>query len=276
MADYEDPRWGRAIRGVGWFVIPIAHLWTARGKPPEDGLTSLRRVYFGLVDSLFFFLVAFAFVAPWNSGGPGLTPVVVALSGVVCLLAITLLRCRPLVGDTQERLAVNYRASFFIGIGYAAIPALSGLYGTLIAQSLWIYLVGLPFSLVGFALIAPTKADIERRQQEIQSPGSPLSLGQALLDQRGNSASSLGQRFDLKTFRIPPRFRYAIYLIALAAILIATAIHAVRSSFNPDIVMIPAIGLLIFIPVSGVLSSSARIIDHLRHRRRPPPAVGTE
>jgi hypothetical protein len=182
MADYADPGWGRAIRGVGWFVIPIAHLLTARRKPPEDGLTALRRVYLGLVDSLFLFLVAFAFIAPWNSGSPGLTPVVVALLGVGCLIVIMLLRRRPLVGDTPGRLAANYRAAFFIEIGYAAIPAFSGLAGTLIAQSLWIYLVGLPFSVVSFAFIAPTRADIERRQGEIKRPGSRFSLGQALID----------------------------------------------------------------------------------------------
>ena len=50
------------------------------------------------------------------------------------------------------------------------------------AIRLWIYLVGLSFALAGFAIIAPTRANIERKQQKIQASGSPLSLGQALLD----------------------------------------------------------------------------------------------
>jgi len=47
--------------------------------------------------------------------------------------------------------------------------------------SLWIYLVGLAFGLVGLWMIAPTRSDIERRQREITAAGSPLSLLDALI-----------------------------------------------------------------------------------------------
>jgi len=47
--------------------------------------------------------------------------------------------------------------------------------------SLWIYLLGLAFGLVGLWLIAPTRIDIERRQREITAAGSPLSLLDALI-----------------------------------------------------------------------------------------------
>jgi hypothetical protein len=79
VSDHEDPGWRAAIRGIGWFVFPIVHFWKARKKPGEDGLISLRRVHLGLVDSLFLFFVAFAFIAPaWSRD------VVVRLSTAHC------------------------------------------------------------------------------------------------------------------------------------------------------------------------------------------------
>jgi hypothetical protein len=47
--------------------------------------------------------------------------------------------------------------------------------------SLWIYLVGLPFGLIGLWIVAPTQSDIERRQREITEAGSSLSLLDALI-----------------------------------------------------------------------------------------------
>jgi hypothetical protein len=69
---------------------------------------------------------------------------------------------------------------FFIGLGAAADAALLGLGGVFLGGSLWIYLVGLAFGLVGLWMIAPTRSDIERRQREITAAGSPLSLLDAL------------------------------------------------------------------------------------------------
>jgi hypothetical protein len=70
---------------------------------------------------------------------------------------------------------------FFIGVGVAEAAALWGFAGVFLGGSLWIYLVGLAFGLVGLWMIAPARSDIERRQREITAAGSPLSLRDALI-----------------------------------------------------------------------------------------------
>ncbi|HEV8621350.1 MAG TPA: hypothetical protein VGR33_00445, partial [Actinomycetota bacterium] len=60
--------------------------------------------------------------------------------------------------------------------------ALFGFVGVFIGGSFWLYLLGLAFALPGLALIAPTRADIERRQRQIEAQGSSLSLLDALID----------------------------------------------------------------------------------------------
>jgi small-conductance mechanosensitive channel len=82
--------------------------------------------------------------------------------------------------SSPEPLARYYRALFFIEVGVAVAAALWGLVGVFLVGSLWIYLVGLAFGLVGLLMIAPTRSDIERRQREITEAGSPLSLQDAL------------------------------------------------------------------------------------------------
>ncbi len=109
-------------------------------------------------------------------------PIAVLVLGLVCLAGVAYLNRRPLRTEDPNHLAGSFRASFFIGVGMAESAALFGICGIFISGSLWIYLVGLPFALAGYALIAPTRSNIERKQRQIQAIGSPLSLGHALLD----------------------------------------------------------------------------------------------
>ena len=131
--------------------------------------------------ALFFFLAMLLLVEPWDGAGEGWIPIGVVIAGGLCLVAVAWLRRRPLNPETPETLASSYRARFFTCVGMAEAAGLFGLSGAYIAGSGWIYLVGLPFALAGFALIAPTRGNIERSQQQITGLGSPLSLGQALM-----------------------------------------------------------------------------------------------
>jgi hypothetical protein len=115
-----------------------------------------------------------------DGGDERWVPRAVAALGVYSLAAMAWIRRRPLVTGSPEALAGSYRARFFIGVGLAQSAALFGLAGVFIGGSLWIYLVGLAFGLVGFWMIAPTRLDIERRQREITAAGSPISLLDAL------------------------------------------------------------------------------------------------
>lgn len=269
MADYDDPGWRAALRGVGWFVFPIMHFWSLRRTAEEDGLTSLRRVYLGLVDSQFLFLVSFTFISPWDGGNEGWIPIAVVALGTYCLVAVLFLSRRPLNTESPKHLASSYRAMFFIGVGFAEAAALFGICGIFIGGSLWIYLVGLPFALVGFAIIAPTKAHIERNQQKIQVSGSALSLGEALLAPAEPSPRSRGKRAPGRA-----RLRMAAYVVFVAAALLGFGIRAMRPSFDPMVVMLPALSLLVGVTLVSVSMSIARSVA--ARRRRPPPPAGTE
>jgi hypothetical protein len=178
----HDPGWRPSLRGFPWYLIPFFdEVRRARGRRRErNGLIDLRSKFLGVLVPLFLFLWAMWFIAPWDGGDERWVPWAVAALGVYALAAITWFRRRPLVTGSPEALAGSYRASFFIVVGLADSAALFGIAGVFIGGSLWIYLVGLAFALVGFWMIAPTRLDIERRQREITAAGSPLSLLDAL------------------------------------------------------------------------------------------------
>jgi hypothetical protein len=178
----EDPGWWPSLRGLWWYLIPIlGEVMRARWWRKEtNGLIAIRGRFLGFLVSLFLFVFAMSFIAPWDGGDERWVPWAVAALGVYSLAAMVWIRRRPLVTGSPEALAGSYRARFFIGAGLAQSAALFGLAGVFIGGSLWIYLVGLAFGLVAFWMMAPTRLDIERRQREITAAGSPLSLLDAL------------------------------------------------------------------------------------------------
>lgn len=69
----------------------------------------------------------------------------------------------------------------FLGIGVAEVPGLVGLALVLLTNSLWVYLIGLSFSLIDLTLVGPTRAEIARRQRQIVEAHLPYDLTRALL-----------------------------------------------------------------------------------------------
>jgi F0F1-type ATP synthase membrane subunit c/vacuolar-type H+-ATPase subunit K len=106
---------------------------------------------------------------------------VVAAAGVAALIGIGFVRARPLDIADDTRLAGSFRAAMFIGIGLCEAPALLGVAGSLLTDSLWILVLGLVPTMVGFALIAPGPHEIGRRQRQIVAAHSHLDLALALL-----------------------------------------------------------------------------------------------
>jgi hypothetical protein len=181
----EDPGWRPALRAGWWAVVPILDLFARRHieRTSANQLIALRAQFFYAVLPLFLFLAILPFAA--SSSGSGKVDwftFLVAGCGVLSLVNIRWLRRRPLMTNTTQTLAASYRAVLFIGVGSANSAALFGFVGVFIGGSFWLYLLGLAFALPGLALIAPTRADIERRQREIEAQGSSLSLLDALID----------------------------------------------------------------------------------------------
>jgi hypothetical protein len=174
----EDPGW----RPKWYLLIPlVGELMRGRAERTQTTvLVGLRSIFLRHLISLFLFLWAFRYIAPWDGGDERWVPWTIAATGVYALVATAWVRRRPLVTGSAEALAGSYRANFYVGLGLAVSPALFGLCGVFIGDSLWVYLVGLAFTLVALWMIAPTRQNIERRQREITAAGSPLSLLDAL------------------------------------------------------------------------------------------------
>jgi hypothetical protein len=176
----EDPGWWPSLRGLWWYTIPVVGpvMRVSARQRQTNGLIALRSVFLSLVVALLFFVVVYGVITPWDGGDERWVPWTVVVIGIG---SIAWIRRRPLPTTSSEALARSYRALFYIGVGVGSAAALWGLAGVLLGGSLWIYLVGLAFALVGLWMIAPTRSDIERRQREITAAGSPLSLLDALI-----------------------------------------------------------------------------------------------
>jgi len=176
----HDPGWAEALKSITPLVGLIR---TMRGRAPrrESPLVALRTIYAALIASLFLFLLPLSFIVPWDgTGAQDWFAGLVAVYGAVAIGLVQWARHRPLSLESPRQLAASYRALFFIGVGYAQSAALLGFVGVFLTESLWVYVLGLSFGVLGMALLAPTRADIERRQQQIASLGSTMSLLEAL------------------------------------------------------------------------------------------------
>jgi len=181
--DYDDPGWMPALRtSIPFLIVPVIGLnWMIR-RAKVDGLTLLRAFLIKFVSTLFLFLVVLLFLDPEKGESAGWFPYLLIAIGLIELAFIRWARGRPLVTESVEKLAGVYRGSFFIGVGMAYSAALFGFVCFFINGRLWLYLVGMAFSLIGLTWIAPTRQDIERRQGQIEAQGTSLSLGKALME----------------------------------------------------------------------------------------------
>jgi len=180
--DYDDPGWRHALKNAVW---PYSMPFRSRAKSANQ-LIAARMIYVGIGIALLLFAFVISQILPstrWFKGSNRAWFLVIVVAiGIVCLLRIARIRGKPLDVSSSQRLVDSYRAMFFIGLGYAQAPALSGFVGAFVMDNLWIYLIGLVFSMIAMALIAPSKREIARRQAQIAAQGSSLSLGAILVE----------------------------------------------------------------------------------------------
>jgi hypothetical protein len=155
----------------------------------SDGITALRFVFVAFSSALVLFLYVLFFITDGGWGrlsAAGATPWIIAATGVFGLVGTLAVRRRPLDMSSPVRLADSYRTAFFLGVAFSEMPALGAFVGAVVTGHLVVYVVGLGFAAAGMALVAPTKADIARRQRDLMARGSMLSLGRALLGPQSN------------------------------------------------------------------------------------------
>ncbi len=165
----EDPGWLRVTNGG------------LKG----DGLTAQRTLFLAFLSSLALLLLPLSAIVPFDGNARPWFPVGLVAWGVACSVATRWIVQRPLITSDERALAGAYRTRMFLGISFAQSAALMGFVGPLAGGGLWLYLVGLVFSLPLMLWIAPGRRDIAAQEAKITASGSPLDLTRALIEQSG-------------------------------------------------------------------------------------------
>jgi F0F1-type ATP synthase membrane subunit c/vacuolar-type H+-ATPase subunit K len=183
----DDPGWSDAWRLLPWLLVPglaIRRIYR-KGDGKYDGLVILRQLFVVfavamiLVGAVVIVLVAFT-RQPRNHPLPnGAVAVGVALVGGASVSASRLV-ARLLVCTDASALAGSYRTRFFLQIAFSEAAALVGFVGFMITWTGWVYPVGLAISIVGLALMAPTKGHLAGDQERLRACGCFTPLLQSL------------------------------------------------------------------------------------------------
>lgn len=191
----DDPGWAFSGKDAVGLVFPPLLLMRhgggaggghvrRGGRPP---ILLLRAIFLVVVQALALLFVVLALVLPLRDPAQELSPVVYGVLAVALVgpLGGAWSRKRRLECGDLDHLAQQYAAVFFIGVALSESAALFGFVASFLAGGYWPYLVGVALSLVGFALIAPTKTDVARRAYHLTTTGCATSLREALYTTAG-------------------------------------------------------------------------------------------
>jgi hypothetical protein len=177
----NDPGWRPALRGVLWILIPGLAIRRQRKLMSEggDGLIALRLVFVTFASALIVIGVVVAVLAA--AGGEdadvhvGWAIAAVMAFGVVSLTMVRFFRAR-LDCASRETLSLSYRTRFFLRIAFSDAAAVMGFVGFILTWNPAPYAVGLVFAAVGFAYLAPTRANLSREQTALTLAGCGRNL----------------------------------------------------------------------------------------------------
>lgn len=182
----HDPGWREAAKHtLPALIFPFLVLRSRREPADMNALTALRGVFLSLLGAqlviVFLVWLIMKDEPAESSSAGGLFAVGVAVAGLVALGATRYFGARPLETGDASQLAGSYRTAFFLKISFAQFPLLLGFAGSFVTGAWWVILVGLAFSLAGFAMAAPTSGNLAREQNRLRSEGSSLDLVAALV-----------------------------------------------------------------------------------------------
>ncbi|HLW16819.1 MAG TPA: hypothetical protein VKV69_05610 [Actinomycetota bacterium] len=134
--------------------------------------------------SWFLFLIILLFLKK-SRVGPShevLWVIIVVVLGVASLVGVSIVRRQLLRTTDSLEIASGYVSRYFLAWAIGESPALIGFVGFFDGEQLAVYLTGVAFALVTFALNAPTRARIESEQAKLRrDQHSSVNLLDALL-----------------------------------------------------------------------------------------------
>lgn len=182
----RDPGWREAVKHtLPALIFPFLVLRSRRKPADMNVLTALRTVFLSMLGAQLLIVSLVWLIMKdepaESSSADGLFAAGVAVAGLVALGAVRYFGARPLETGDASQLAGSYRTGFFLKISFAQLPLLLGFAGSFVTDAWWVVLAGLPFSLTGFAMSAPTSGNLAREQNRLRSQGSSLDLVAALV-----------------------------------------------------------------------------------------------
>ena len=176
----EDPGWQFSPRMLA-FMLPGYEQFFGRRRA-VDTLAATRQAFTGFTGSLVLYGVVLFFLEPGQRDlkrSPGLALVFTAVAALNSLITPRLLE-KPLEGTDFKALAASYQVRFFLRVAFAEFAALIGFVMFFVANEWWAYPLGVAVAAVGFARLAPTKANLAKDQADLRRRGNQLSLVAAL------------------------------------------------------------------------------------------------
>jgi hypothetical protein len=178
MNEEEDPGWPVDARTLWMLLVPGLLQRRIRRQGGLGGLGQVRMAFVAFCNAIWLFGFVLLFTAPLTGGGEAafVFVAVVALLAVVDYAVVGRLE-RPLVCDA---LVASYRTRFFVRIASAEAIALIGFAGSFAFRAAWVYYPCALLTAFGFARAAPTRAALQRDQQQLTGQGCGKSLVAAL------------------------------------------------------------------------------------------------
>jgi hypothetical protein len=188
-----DPGWSLDARMLLLFV-PIVGTRLAIRRMTGTSLGTLRALFLNFLVSLLMVGVVVLILGSQQAEDATSTA---AVSGTTAALGVFVLglvgvtvswRVGPaLPCDDLGQLLGQYRTRFFLRIAFAEAAALFGFVGFFLSANPMPYFVGLLPALLGFAMLAPTQANLEREDAAMRAQGCRHTIYRALLDARPES-----------------------------------------------------------------------------------------
>ena len=180
----DDPGWGSLGRILLGVLVPW--LGARRVAKERNALVALRSLFLTFAVAQ---LLIGVVVLVLHSGADdrdasidaGVAVAGVAAIGLVLVVVSWALLRRLPCGDVGQ-LVGAYRTRFFLRIAFAEMSTLLGFTATFLADSPLPYFAGLLPAAIGFARLAPTRANLQREDDELLAQGCPHSLYRTLLD----------------------------------------------------------------------------------------------
>jgi hypothetical protein len=177
VTDNEDPGWRPSLRTLLLAMVPGMRSRIAHKDP---GLTALRSVFLSFCTVLVVFGIVVPIIIPFTGHGSDAA----VWASLLVVLGVIVYAAEPQIEKRSplkcDNLAGSYRARFFLRAAFSESLALFGFAWAFVANAAWIYFVGLALTAIGFVRAAPTRAALERDQQQLAAQGCGESLVAAL------------------------------------------------------------------------------------------------